>query len=679
MNKRAAKNRIEKLKKVINYHRYLYHVLDKQKISDAAFDSLKQELKSLEDYYPEFVTIDSPTQRVGGEPLDKFQKVKHRIPMLSIEDIFEKKELEKWQNYLKRLDPSADFEYFCEFKIDGFAVALIYENGILVKAVTRGDGKIGENVTQNIRTIESIPLQLRLYKPLSNKGLEKQLKRMIENGRVEIRGEVYMDKTVFEKINRQRAKNKEKLYSNPRNLAAGSIRQLDPKLASSRNLKFLAYDIPSDTATDMGILTHFQKHEVCACLGFNIEKGKICDNIDKIIGFWRKAQEKRSTLSFQVDGVVILVNNNICFDKLGIVGKSPRGVRAFKFQSKQATTEIRDIQVQIGRTGAITPVAILKPVKIDGATITRATLHNEDEIKRLGVKIGDTVIIERAGDVIPAVVKSLKDLRDGKEKEFYFPKKCPVCNTQLIKSAKGIIWRCPNVVCPAREIEFLEHFVSKKSFNIQGLGPKIIKQLVAQGLIVKPADIFNLEEKDIISLERFAQKSAINLVKEIQNTKNIFLDRFIYALGIRHVGEETAIDLAKRFKSIDNLKKVSIETIEDMPDVGIIVAKSIYEWFREKRNIDFLKQLEKAGINILSHLKTKNKLLNKSFAVTGTLETMSRETVQKRIRELGGNNRSSLSKNIDFLVVGREPGSKLKKAKKLGIKVITEREFLELL
>jgi len=679
MNKRASKNRIEKLKKVINYHRYLYHVLDKQKISDAAFDSLKHELKSLEDCYPEFVTIDSPTQRVGGEPLDKFQKVKHNIPMLSIEDVFEKKELEQWQSYLIRLDPLANFEYFCELKIDGFAVALIYENGILVKAVTRGDGKIGEDVTQNIRTIKSIPLRLRLYKPLSNKGLEKQLGRMIENSRIEIRGEVYMDKTVFEKINRQRTKNKEKLYSNPRNLAAGSIRQLDPRLASSRNLKFLAYDIPSDTATDMGILTHFQKHEVCACLGFNIEKGEICDNIDKMVGFWRKAQEKRSSLSFQVDGVVILVNNNIYFDKLGIVGKSPRGVRAFKFQSKQATTKIRDIQVQIGRTGAITPVATLKPVKIDGATISRATLHNEDEIKRLGVKIGDTVIIERAGDVIPAVVKSLKDLRDGKEKEFYFPKKCPVCNTQLIKSEKGIIWRCPNVACPAREIESLEHFVSKKGFNIQGLGPKIIKQLVAQGLIVQPADIFNLKEGDVVSLERFAQKSATNLIKEIQNTKNIFLDRFIYALGIRHVGEETAIDLAERFKSIDNLKKVSIEEIEDMSDVGVIVAKSIYEWFREKRNIDFLKQLEKAGINILSRLKTKNKLLNKSFAVTGTLETMSRETAQERIRELGGNNRSSLSKNIDFLVIGREPGSKLKKAKKLGIKVITEKEFLELL
>jgi DNA ligase (NAD+) len=665
MNKSEVKKRIEKLKKVINYHRYLYHVLDKQDISDAVFDSLKHELKSLEEHYPEFITIDSPTQRVGGKPLDKFQKVQHR--------------LEQWQNYLRRLDSSIDFEYFCEFKIDGFAVALIYENGILVSAVTRGDGKIGEDVTQNIKTIESIPLRLRLYRHLSNKALEKRLEKMIVRGRIEIRGEVYMDKAVFEKINKKRAKNKEKPYSNPRNLAAGSIRQLDPKLAGSRNLKFSAYDIPSDIAADMDLLTHFQKHKVCACLGFKAEKGKICKNLEEIMDFWQKAQKKREILPFQIDGVVVLLNNNTYFDKLGVVGKSPRGIRAFKFQSKQATTKIRDIRVQIGRTGAITPVAILKPVKIGGATITRATLHNEDEIKRLGVKIGDTVIIERAGDVIPAVVKSLKELRDGKEKEFCFPKKCPVCKTQLTRSAKEIIWRCPNTACPARERESLEHFVSKKGFNIDGLGPKIIEQLVIQELIGQPADLFDLKEGDLVPLERFAQKSAENLIREIQRTKNIPLNRLIYALGIRHIGEETAIDLAERFKNIDNLKNARLEELEAIPDIGVVVAKSIYEWFREKRNIDFLNQLKRAGINVLVPLETKNKLFNKSFAITGTLDTMPRETAQARIRELGGNFRSSLSKNTDFLVIGKEPGSKLNKAKKLGIKIITEKEFLKLL
>jgi len=679
VNKSEAKKRIEKLKKVINYHRYLYHVLDKQSIPDAVFDSLKHELKALEESYPEFITIDSPTQRVGGKPLNKFQKVQHRIPMLSIEDIFEKGELEQWQNYLQKLDPLANFEYFCELKIDGFAVALIYKNGVLIRAVTRGDGKIGEDVTQNIKTIRSIPLRLQFYKSLSNKELEKRLEKMITKGKIEIRGEVYMDKDGFEKINKQRAKNKEKLYSNPRNLAAGSIRQLDPKLAASRNLKFSAYDIPSNIATEMSISTHSQKHELCACLGFKTEKGKICKDLEEIMDFWQKAQKRRDSLPFQVDGVVVLVNNNAYFDKLGVVGKSPRGIRAFKFQSKQATTKIKDIRIQIGRTGAITPVAILKPVKIGGATITRATLHNEDEIKRLGVKIGDTVIIERAGDVIPAVVKSLKELRDGKEKGFYFPKKCPVCKTQLTRSAKEIIWRCPNTACPARERESLEHFVSKKGFNIDGLGPKIIEQLVAQELIGQPADLFDLKEGDLVPLERFAQKSAENLIREIQRTKSIPLSRFIYALGIRHVGEETAIDLAKQFRSMDNLKNACLEELEIIPDIGLVVAESIYEWFREKRNIDFLKQLKRAGINVLAPLETKDKLFNKSFAITGTLETMSRETAQARIRELGGNSRSSLSKNTDFLVIGREPGSKLNKAKKLGIKIITEKEFLKLL
>ena len=679
MNKLEAKKRIEKLKKVINYHRYLYHVLDKQNISDAAFDSLKHELKSLEENYPEFITTDSPTQRVGGKPLNKFQKIEHHIPMLSIEDIFEKKELEQWQNYLERLDSSIDLEYFCELKIDGFAVALIYENGILVKAITRGDGKIGEDVTQNIKTIASIPLRLQLYKSLSDKALEKRLEQMTTRGKIEIRGEVYMDKAVFETINKQRAKNKEKLYSNPRNLAAGSIRQLDSKLASSRNLKFSAYDIPSDIASDMEISTHSQKHEISACLGFKTEKGEICKNIDEIVDFWQRAQKMREILPFQVDGVVVLLNNNAHFDKLGVAGKSPRGIRAFKFPSKQATTKIKDIRVQIGRTGAITPVAILEPVKIDGATITRATLHNEDEIKRLGVKIGDTVIIERAGDVIPAVAKSLKKLRNGKEKEFYFPKKCPVCKTQLIRPIKEIIWRCPNTACPARERESLEHFVSKKGFNIQGLGPKIIKLLAIQGLIDQPADLFELKEGDLIPLERFTQKSAENLIKEIQKTKNIPLNRFIYALGIRHVGEETAVALAKRFRNMDNLKSANLEELEIISDIGNVVAKSIYKWFKEKRNINFLTRLEKAGVNVLIPVKTKRKLFNKSFAITGSLETMSRETARARIRELGGDTRSSLSKNTDFLVVGNNPGGKLNQAKKLGIKIITEKELLEVL
>ncbi len=467
MNKLQAKNRIEKLKKVINHHRYLYHVLDKQEISDAVFDSLKHKLYELEQQYPDLLTPDSPTQRVGGKPLEKFEKVRRDVPMLSIEDIFDQKELEKWQAYLQRLMPAIDFEYFCELKIDGFGLALIYENGILVQGITRGDGITGEDVTQNIKTIESIPLKLELHKSLFDEAIKKKLEQRIKQGKIEIRGEVYMEKTDFQEINAKRLKNKEKPYANPRNLAAGSIRQLDPKIAMSRNLKFLAYDIPSDTTADIKISTHSQKHSILLSLGFKAEKGKVCKKIKEIMPFWQKAQKMRQNLPFQVDGVVISVNSNTLFDKLGVAGKSPRAVRAFKFQSKQAATKIKDIKVQVGRTGAITPVAILEPVIIGGATITRATLHNEDEINRLGVKIGDTVIIERAGDVIPAVVKPIKDLRDNTEKQFHFPRKCPVCGAELVKPKDEVIWRCPNKACPARKNEFLEHFVSKKGFNIE--------------------------------------------------------------------------------------------------------------------------------------------------------------------------------------------------------------------
>ena len=663
----SAKQRIEKLKKVISYHRYLYHVLNRQEISDAALDSLKHELYQLEEHYPEFITPDSPTQRVAGEPLEGFVKVKHEIPMLSIEDVFSEKELLDWEDYLKRLQPSRPpFEYFAELKIDGFAITLIYETGILKCGATRGDGKVGEDVTQNLKTIESIPLKLRECRYLTSPAK-----------RIEIRGEVYMRKEAFEKVNQERKKKGEALYANPRNLAAGSIRQLDPKLAASRPLEFLAYDL----VTDLGQKTHSEEHQILKALGFKTDTwAKICKNLEEAIGLWRKIAKERATLPHLIDGVVVIVNDNDLFSKLGVVGKSPRGMRAFKFSPEQATTILKDIKLQVGRTGAITPVAYLKPVEVGGVTVSRATLHNTEEIKRLGVKIGDTVIVGRAGDVIPEVIKVLPKLRTGKEKKFQMPKICPVCGKRLVRPTGEVVWRCENPDCQARRREFLYHFTSKKAFDIEGLGPKIIDQLIDENLISRAPDVFELKEGDLLLLERFAEKSAQNLVQALSNSKKITLPRFIYSLGIRHVGEETAIDLARYFGSIDKLKKSSREELEKIPDIGGKVSESIYNWFQQKRNQKLIDDLIKVGVKILPPEIVGKKLQGLTFVITGALESMSRTEAEKKIRLQGGHPTSSVSKQTDYLIVGEEPGvTKLEKAKELGVKTINEKEFLNLL
>lgn len=676
MNKKQAEQRIEKLRERINYHRYLYHVLDKQEISDSALDSLKHELFELEQQYPELITPSSPTQRVGGEPLKGFKKVKHKVPMLSIEDIFSEKELQDWENYLKRLVPQTEIEYFAELKIDGFAISLIYENGFLVTGATRGNGRVGEDVTQNLKTIESIPLKLEIRGKLPSSEIEKKLKSLIERGKIEIRGEVYMEKKDFEKFNRELEKKGKKTYANPRNLAAGSIRQLDPKLAVSRPLKFLAYDI----VTNLGQEKHSQEHLILPLLGFKSDAGRICENLPEVVDFWKKTAKKREILPFQIDGIVINVNDNALFQKLGVVGKSARAARAFKFSPRQATTVIKDIRVQIGRTGAITPVAVLRPVQVGGTTITRATLHNEDEIKRLGVKIGDTVIVERAGDVIPAVIEVLPKLRTGREKIFHFPKVCPVCGKRLVRTKGEVVWRCPNQSCQARRKRRLSYFASKKAFDIKGLGPKIINQLIKENLISQPSDLFELQEGDLVPLERFAKKSAENLISAIQNSKKIPLARFIYALGIRHIGEETAIDLAQYFGSIDVLKKASKEELESIPDIGPEVSESLYQWFQSKENLKLIDDLLDAGIKILKPVKAGKKLAGKSFVLTGTLKTLTRAEAERKIRILGGHPSSSVSKQTDYLVVGKEPGlTKLEKAKELRVKQIREKEFLKML
>ncbi len=677
MKKKETKNRIEKLKKVIDYHRYLYHVLDRQEISDEALDSLKHELYQLEQEYPEFITSDSPTQRVGGEPRQQFEKVAHKAPMLSIEDVFSEKELIDWQKYLVRLAPTAEFDYFCEFKVDGFAVTLIYQDGVLVRGATRGNGKIGEDVTQNLKTIESIPLRLQPEKDLSSPE-KKNIQGLIAKGRIEIRGEVYMTKKDFNKLNELRLKKDLPVYANPRNLAAGSIRQLDSKLAASRPLKFLAYDI----ITDFGQEKHSQEHQLLPFLGFKADAGKVCSNLRKIIDFWRETEKKRNKIGYQIDGVVINVDNNALFQKLGKVGKSFRAARAFKFSPSQAATKIEDIKIQVGRTGAITPIACLKPVKIEGVTITRATLHNEDEIKKLGVMIDDTVIVERAGDVIPAVLKVLPELRSGSEKEFKMPTNCPICGTKLIRPSGEVIWRCNNKDCSARRKKALHHFVSKKAFDVSGLGPKVVDQLLTEELISSPVDLFTLEEGDLMSLERFAAQSAQNLIMAVKNSRKISLQCFVYALGIRHIGEETAIDLANYFGSIKKLSVASQEELDSLPDIGPETAASLYNWFQTPRNIKLIADLQKSGVEIINPAKTLTvqKLRGKNFVFTGSLDSMTRDQAKNKVRLLGGSVSESVSIKTDFVVANKDSSStKFTKAKKLGVKIIAEQEFLKII
>ena len=563
MAKQEAKERIEKLKREINYHRYLYHVLDKQEISDAALDSLKHELDELEREYPEFVTPDSPTQRVGGEPLDKFKKFHHLASMLSFNDAFSQQEMKDWQKRNERIVKNYDKNgYYCELKIDGLAIELVYKDGMLGVGATRGDGKIGEDVTNNLKTVDAIPLRLlekeEVIKNLKKEGLAHIADKISKSWpkQLVVRGEVFLNTREFERINKELEKKGKKTYANPRNLAAGSIRQLDAKITAGRRLDSFAYIL----ITDFGQKTHEEEHKILKALGFKINPhNKFCkdlDEADKFRNYWEKVREK---LDYEIDGVVAITNDNAVFKKLGVIGKAPRGAIAYKFSAKEATTTIENVIWQVGRTGVLTPVAVLKPVEVGGITISHATLHNLDEIKRLGVKIGDTVIVGRAGDVIPDIVRPLKDLRTGKEKEIKVPHVCPICDSKVVKIGEEVAFRCSDKNCGAIQRERIYHFVSKNAFNIVGVGPKIIDRFLDEGLIKDAGDLFFLKEQDIQHLERFAEKSAANLINAIKKSRKILLNRFIFALGIRHIGEETAIDLANHFGSLENLKKVGIK------------------------------------------------------------------------------------------------------------------------
>ncbi|MEK7630243.1 MAG: NAD-dependent DNA ligase LigA [Patescibacteria group bacterium] len=675
MTENQARERIKKLKKEIERYRYERLVLNREQISPEAEDSLKKELFDLEQQFPSLLTPDSPSQRVGGKPLEKFKKVSHEASMLSFNDAFSEEDMSDWvkrfENYLGRKTTK---EFYCELKIDGLAIEFVYDNGVLVQASTRGDGLIGEDVTENIKTVEAVPLKISFED--KSLGIPKHLV---------IRGEVFLSKKEFDRLNKIQQKNGEKPFANPRNMAAGSIRQLDPKIVAARKLDSFQYAI----VTDVGQKKHEEEHELLERWGFRINpNNKLTSSLEEVFTFRNYWEEHRERLNYEIDGTVVILNDNKLFADAGAIGKAPRAAIAYKFSPREATTVVEDIVVQVGRTGALTPVAKMKPVNLGGITISNATLHNYDEIKRLGLKIGDTVIVTRAGDVIPQVVKALKNLRTGKEKEFKMPAKCPVDGSKIIH--EGVIYRCANPRCGARHKESLYHFVY--AFDIQGLGPKIIDRFLDEGLISDAADIFSLEEGDIKILERFGEKSAENIVEEVKQKKKITLAKFIYGLGILHVGEETAVLLAQQTtnnklqitKPTDVLKtfqKLSLEDLQKIKDIGPKVSESIYEWFHANRNLKFLERLEAVGVKINSEkFKVQSsKFKGLTFVLTGTLEKLSRDEAKEKIRAFGGDVSESVSKKTNYVVAGNEPGSKFDKAKKLGVKILDEKEFLNLL
>jgi len=662
MNKIQTKERIEKLRSLINHHQHLYHTLDESEISDSAFDALVHELIDLETKFPYLVKPNSPSQRVGGQPVDKFEKVEHVSRMYSLNDAFSKEDIQKWTGRLSNLDIKDIPEFYCDLKMDGLAVEIKYVDGIFVQGSTRGDGLIGEDITQNIKVIKAIPLELSEHK----------------KGQVYIRGEVFLTKKEFERINKEQEGRGGKIYANPRNTAAGSLRQLDSSITASRKLNFYAYDLLGPNGK---FQTKKDKYEILNSWGMATNpNGKVVSSIDEIQKFRDEWEKKKEKLDYELDGIVVSINDNQIYEQAGYIGKSPRGGIAYKFAPKEAQTIIEDIQIQVGRTGVLTPVAHLKPVLIGGTIVSRATLHNIDEIERLGVKIGDTVIVARAGDVIPDILRVIIELRTGKEKDFQLPVRCPVCNTPIKKEASQVASYCPNLDCPARQRETIYHFTSRNALNIDGIGPKIIDALMDAGLVQDYSDLFTLMAEDLQTLDRFAELSIYNTIKAIDDRKNVPLARFVYALGIMHVGEETARVLAQHFHTLDAIGSAQEDELTSVEDVGPIVAQSITEWFKRPYHQNILKKFKKAGVKIIDDKGVvRGKLFGQTFVITGALDSLSREEAGQRIRSFGGKVSSSVSKETDFILAGTDPGSKYDKAEKLKIRILTEKEFLEMI
>lgn len=662
--------RITKLRELINDYRYHYHVLDESIMSEAAADSLKHELAQLEEKYPERITTDSPTQRVAGVALDKFEKITHQTPMISLADVFDRKEVVAWIERMDKLLGQTPHEFIADIKMDGLACALVYENGVLVQAITRGDSRVGENVTANVRTIENVPLRLR----------NSQRYSYLLRGRTEIRGEIVMYKADFAKLNTARQQAGLPLFKNPRNLAAGTIRQLDPALVAARPLHFVGYDILRDQPE--AIASNAIGYQAMSQLGITTSRQtRVLTNVDEIMNYAEEVDKKRSSLPFNTDGLVIKINNRAQFTELGIVGKSPRGAVAYKYAAEEATSVVEDIVISIGRTGAATPVAVFAPVQIAGTTVQHASLHNADEITRLDVRRGDTVVIYKAGDIIPQVQSVLKELRPKKSQPIDYKQELARQYPELkfIRPEGEAVYRVKGASGPLLLKRALEHFASKGALDIDTLGEKNVVALVDAGLVEDLADIFRLKKSDVVALERFAEISASKLVDAIQAKKSPPLERFLYGLGIRHVGVQTAIDLTNLFGSIAKLSQATIDQLESVDGVGAVVAESILGWFADPDNEKLLEKFKTLGVQPQFEKKT-GKLVGKKFVVTGTFETMSRDQAAKKIRAHGGTFQTAVAKDTTYLVTGGKVGaSKLKKAENYGIKIITEKELSELL
>jgi DNA ligase (NAD+) len=667
MKKSEAEKRIKELRELINYHNKQYYVYDNPVISDAEYDKLMRELEELERKFPELVTPDSPTQRVGGEPLPYFTQVVHRVPMMSLSNAFDEGELRDFHRRVTEVVGN-DVEYVVELKIDGLAVSITYENGIYKTAATRGDGEVGEDVTQNVKTIKSVPLKLD-FPPDKSPAI------------LEVRGEVYLPKEDFRKLNEEREEQGLPLFANPRNAAAGSLRQLDPKVTAKRPLAVFIYGL--GYAEGIEFETHYEALQFFKRIGLRVNPHIVLfDKFDDVVDYCLSWNEKRHELPYEIDGMVIKVNSLEQQRLLGSTAKSPRWAIAYKFPAEQKTTVIKDIIVRVGRTGVLTPTAVLEPIRIAGSTVSKATLHNEDYIREKDIKIGDTVIVHKAGDVIPEVVGVVKEKRTGKERDFEMPRRCPECGSEAVRLPGEAAYRCTNSTgCPAQIRRSIEHFASRDAMDIRGLGPAIVSLLISQGLIKDAADLYYLKREDLVTLERMGEKSAANLLSAIEESKKRPLDRVIYALGIPFVGSRTASLLADAFGSMEELEKATYEDLIKVPEIGDKIAESILAFFRQEQTKALISRLKAAGVNMEAKKKEEGPkpLEGLTFVLTGALEKYTRQQATELIEKLGGKVAGSVSKKTDYVVVGKDPGSKYEKALKLGIKILNEAEFEELI